>query len=155
MDEIKTEVPAALTAEAKLMKSLDFGHINFESSNGIIQSNCLAIGFTNAHELNKYFKDNPGTFACQIIGMNDHLIAIVNRQLDDDEQDILRDKSDVMRTMLKEKTEAREEAKRLNEESIRKRADELERLAELGRKCETNHAAVLKENRKLKKKGKK
>lgn len=147
----KNLTPGAQTEEEKLDESLKFGSINYESANGVVQSNCKAMQFATVDELNEYFRAHPGTFATQVSSDPTGILCIVNRTLTKEEQTILEEQGDVMRTMLAEKKKQREDAKAAEEAANQAKLDEVERMLALGRQCEKNHAAVIEDNGKLKK----
>lgn len=150
--EEETKRPAALgqNIKDKLGEFLEWGHINFESANGVIQSNCKAVEFQTADEMNKWFADSPGVFATQIFPMDGKLVAICNRVMDEEEQADLSARADAIRKYVEEAKAKRQEAKLLEEKTLEERAAEQERLIEVGKKCEHNHGAVIEENQKLK-----
>lgn len=154
MDPVKSPVQMGMSEEAakkSLGEFINWGHINFESANGLIHSNCRAVEFKTAEEMNKYFEDNIGTFATQIFAVGDRCIAIVNRRLDEEGQAIMQDHGDAIRKYVEEAGKKRAEAKEKEEAELKERVANLERLQELGKKCEHNHGAVIEENQKLKK----
>lgn len=163
-DTIKQMTSPPVDPEVKLQKSIDFGAIAFESDRGVIQSNCMAKLFWPTYgeggvlvkgadeALNEYCKNNIGLIAVQMMAMSDGLLmCIFNRVLDQDEQDILRDKQEVIQQLLAEKKKLREEAHQAEMDANDKRLKELEDLQEQGLKCRHNHAAVIDENQLLKK----
>ncbi len=134
----------------KLGEFLAWGHINFESANGVIQSGCRAVVFDSAEAMNSYFEEHNGIFAAQIFPMEGKLVALCNRTLDEDDQLVLSDYHEEVRKKVAELKEGREKAKLDEENALKDRVAELERLQEIGKKCEHNHAAVIEDNQKLK-----
>jgi hypothetical protein len=147
-DEVKTD---SLSADKKLEATLAWGHINFESDKGITQSNVKAFAFATVHEMNEWFEKNPGHFAVQVMGVRDYIVCLINKVLSSEEQQLLEDRADAIAKIMEEKRLAREEAEKLTEEGQAKARAEVDRLMNLGRKCEHNHGAVLKEIDKFKK----
>lgn len=158
--EVKTTEEVSQENAANIRKGLDeflnWGHINFESANGVIQSNCRAIGFAGSSEqiaaaMNEYFEKHPGTFAAQIFTDGGGTIAIVNRTMTEEDQAILADSADVIRDLTAQRKKARDDAKLKEEEELKARVAKLEELQKLGEKCVSNHGAVIEDNSKLKK----
>lgn len=116
------------------------------------RSNCKMLFFVTPEDLNDWFDANPGHILFDWkTSAGGVLYCIIGQVLSPEEQDDMELRASVINEEVEKRKQERAAQLEAHAEKLKAEIAENKRLIEVGKKCEHNHGALIKEKRKNKK----